>query len=85
MQPFMVYALTRFEAHERNRIMNHIFTVEGMTCAHCEKAITRALLSLDALANVVIDRQQNIVQIDSVKSREALAQAMREEGYLVLV
>lgn len=65
--------------------MNHIFTVEGMTCAHCEKAITRSLLSLDPQASVVIDRQQNLVQIDSVKSREALAHAMAEEGYRVLV
>lgn len=65
--------------------MNHIFTVEGMTCAHCEKAITRALLSLDAQASVVIDRQQKLVQIDSVQNREALAQAMAEEGYQVMV
>lgn len=65
--------------------MNHIFTVKGMTCAHCEKAITRALLFLDAQASVVIDRQQNLVQIDSVQNREALAQAMAEEGYQVMV
>ena len=63
--------------------MNQIFTVEGMTCGHCEKAVTKALLSLDAQAKVVIDRTQNTVQIDSDKNREALAQAIADEGYLV--
>ena len=63
--------------------MNQIFTVEGMTCGHCEKAVTKALLSLDAQAKVVIDRTQNTVQIDSDKNREALAQAIANEGYRV--
>ena len=65
--------------------MNQIFTVEGMTCGHCEKAVTKALLSLDAQAKVVIDRTQNKVQVDSEKSREALAQAITDEGYRVNV
>ena len=63
--------------------MNHIFNVEGMTCGHCEKAVTKALLTLDTQAKVVIDRLQNKVQVDSEKDRSALAQAMTEEGYRV--
>jgi copper chaperone len=63
--------------------MNQIFTVEGMTCGHCEKAVTKALLSLDAQAKVVIDRAHNNVQVDSEKSREALAQTIADEGYRV--
>ena len=63
--------------------MNHIFNVEGMTCGHCEKAVTKALLTLDAQAKVVIDRLQNKVQVDSEKDRSALAQAITEEGYRV--
>jgi copper chaperone len=63
--------------------MNQIFTVEGMTCGHCEKAVTKALLSLDAQAKVVIDRTHNSVQVDSEKPREALAQAIADEGYRV--
>jgi copper chaperone len=63
--------------------MNQIFTVEGMTCGHCEKAVTKAILSLDAQAKVVIDRTQNTVQVDSEKNREALAQAIADEGYRV--
>ncbi len=63
--------------------MNQIFTVEGMTCGHCEKAVTKAILSLDAQAKVVIDRTHNSVQVDSEKNREALAQAISDEGYCV--
>jgi copper chaperone len=63
--------------------MNHIFNVEGMTCGHCEKAITKALMTIDAQAKVLIDRHQNKVQVDSEKDRSALAQAMTEEGYRV--
>jgi copper chaperone len=63
--------------------MNQIFTVEGMTCGHCEKAVTRGLLALDAQANVVIDRTHNTVQVASEKPREALAQAIADEGYRV--
>jgi copper chaperone len=63
--------------------MNQIFTVEGMTCGHCEKAVTQALLALDAQAKVVIDRTQNKVQVDSEQPREVLAKAIAEEGYRV--
>ncbi len=65
--------------------MNQIFTVEGMTCGHCEKAVTKALLTLDAQAKVVIDRAHNTVQVNSVKDRAALAQAIADEGYRVIV
>lgn len=63
--------------------MNHIFTVTGMTCGHCEKAVTRALKTIDPQAQVTIDRSQNRVQVESVQSREVLAQAIVEEGYSV--
>ena len=63
--------------------MNQIFTVEGMTCGHCEKALTKALLALDTQAKVVIDRTQNKVQVDSEQPRDALAKAIAEEGYRV--
>lgn len=63
--------------------MNQIFTVEGMTCGHCEKAVTKALLALDTQAKVLIDRTQNKVQVDSEQPRDALAKAIAEEGYRV--
>lgn len=64
--------------------MNQIFTVEGMTCGHCEKAVTKALLALDQQAKVVIERTENKVQVDSDQPREAMAKAIAEEGYNVI-
>jgi copper chaperone len=63
--------------------MNQIFNVEGMSCGHCEKAVTKALLALDPQAKVVIDRSHNKVEVDSGQSREALAKAIADEGYRV--
>lgn len=63
--------------------MNQTFTVTGMTCGHCEKAVTRAILQTDPKAQVQIDRSQNLVQVASEQPREALAQAIAEEGYAV--
>ena len=65
--------------------MNQIFTVEGMTCGHCEKAVTKALLSLDPNAKVRIDLAQNMVAVASTQPREVLAKAITEEGYTVAI
>ena len=63
--------------------MNQNFTVTGMTCGHCEKAVTRALHQVDPQAEEKIDRTQNLVQVESTQPREALAAAITEEGYAV--
>jgi copper chaperone len=63
--------------------MNQTFTVTGMTCGHCEKAVVRAIQQLDPQAEVKADRTQNLVQVQSTQPREALAQAIAEEGYAV--
>ena len=63
--------------------MNHEFTVTGMTCGHCEKAVTKAVQKQDPGAQVLIRRDQNLVQVQSTKERETLRQAIVEEGYAV--
>ena len=63
--------------------MNQIFTVTGMTCGHCEKAVTRAVQQVDPLARVQIDRLQNRVEVESTQARDALVHAITEEGYAV--
>ncbi len=63
--------------------MNQTFQVNGMTCGHCEKAVTRAIRQLDPQAEVKIDRSQNRVEVQSEQAREALARAIAEEGYAV--
>ncbi len=63
--------------------MNQNFTVSGMTCGHCEKAVTRAIKQVDPQAEVRIDRSKNLVEVQSQQAREALAKAITEEGYAV--
>lgn len=63
--------------------MNQTFTVTGMTCGHCEKAVVQALKQLDPQAQVRVDRSTNLVEVDSTQPREALAAAIAEEGYTV--
>jgi copper chaperone len=64
-------------------IMQQVFEVQGMTCGHCEKAVTLALQRLDPQARIVIDRPQGRVEVESQLSREALARAIVDEGYPV--
>ena len=63
--------------------MQYQFQVQGMTCGHCERAVTSAIQQLDPQAQVRIDRAQNRVDVDSSQPREALAAAIAEEGYQV--
>ena len=59
--------------------MQEIFTVQGMTCGHCERAVTRAVLQIDPQAQVTINR----VEVQSSQPRESVAKAIAEEGYQV--
>jgi copper chaperone len=63
--------------------MNQIFTVTGMTCGHCEKAVTRAVKQVDPQAEVTIDRAANKVEVQSEQAREQISKAISEEGYAV--
>jgi copper chaperone len=63
--------------------MNQSFDVQGMTCGHCEKAVTQAVQSVDPQATVAIDRPAGKVQVQSTQPREAIARAIAEEGYQV--
>jgi copper chaperone len=62
----------------------HTFEVSGMTCGHCEKAVTRAIKQLDPAAEVTIDRTLNKVDVQSEQPHDALAKAIAEEGYQVM-
>ena len=59
--------------------------VQGMTCGHCEKAVTTAIKTLDPQAEVRIDRAQNLVEVNTTQPLDAVAAAIREEGYNVTV
>ena len=59
------------------------FQVQGMTCGHCERAVTQAIQQVDPAATVQIDRASGQVQVLSAAPREQLAAAIAEEGYTV--
>ncbi len=61
--------------------MNQTFTVTGMTCGHCERAVKTAVQQVDPQAVVTVDRAANSVEIDSAQPRDVLAKAIAEEGY----
>ena len=63
--------------------MQQILNVQGMTCGHCERAVTDAVKSVDPTALVKIDRASGTVEVESDSAREALAKAIVEEGYAV--
>lgn len=60
----------------------HTFTVTGMTCGHCEKAVRNALHDADENIQIlVVDRTKNCVEVESSLPREALAKVIADEGY----
>ena len=59
------------------------FKVEGMTCAHCVRAVERAVGSVDPGADVVVDLAAGTVCTSSAAPAEILARAIVAEGYRV--
>ena len=58
-----------------------VFTVKGMSCGHCVKAITQALQARDPAASVRIDLAAREVGVESSLSTEEVLAAITEEGY----
>ena len=63
--------------------MNQSFQVQGMTCGHCERAVTQAVQRLDPAAQIKIDPRAGQVEVETTQPREAVAKAIAEEGYAV--
>lgn len=56
--------------------------VSGMTCEHCERAVTNALADVAGVDKVVaVNRQNEEAIIEGAADTEALLAAVREEGY----
>lgn len=56
--------------------------VEGMTCAHCQRAIERAVAALGGTARV--DLAAGTVEVDGVADPAAVRAAIEDEGYRVV-
>lgn len=63
--------------------MQYQFDVKGMTCGHCERAIVHAVREVDTEAVVKVDLPTGRVDVQSDRSRDVIASAIREEGYEV--
>lgn len=59
------------------------FKVEGMTCAHCERAVTQAVHQVDPGAAVDVDLASGTVRTSSQADAARLAEAICAEGYQV--
>jgi copper chaperone len=58
------------------------FKVQDMSCGHCVRSITEAVLEVDPQAKVDIDLGAKRVQIEPVDSNaQALGDAIREAGF----
>lgn len=59
------------------------FTVEGMSCQHCVKAVTQAVTEIDPQAHVQVDLANGTVKVDSTATPDAICAAIDEAGYTV--
>jgi len=61
-----------------------VFTVEGMTCGHCVRAVTQAVQSQDPAASVRVDLAAKEVGVESATLSSAqVINLISEEGYNV--
>ena len=58
-----------------------VFSVEGMTCGHCVRAVTQAVQSQDPAASVKVDLAAKEVGVESRLSAEKVISLISEEGY----
>ena len=57
------------------------FQVNGMTCGGCARAVTNAVKSVDAAANVQVDLAAKRVTVDSTADAAKIRSAIEDAGY----
>ena len=60
-----------------------VFSVQGMSCGHCVKAITNAVQAKDPAASVRVDLAAKEVGVESSLSPGQVIEVISEEGYPV--
>lgn len=60
-----------------------VYAVAGMTCGHCEQAVTKALTALDTVATVQVDVAAGRATVTSTAELDdtAVRDAVDEAGY----
>ncbi len=59
------------------------YQVDGMSCGHCAQAVTKAVIAVDAAAQVEVDLAAKEVRVRNSSAGEAIAAAIRSAGYEV--
>ena len=69
----------------RTFIGSTTFTVNGMTCAHCERAITQEISAVEGVASVTVDVASGTVTVTATQpvDRADIASAVDEAGYVL--
>ena len=55
--------------------------IPNMSCGHCVRAITQAVVAADPAAKVQADLATRQVQVDTTASRDAVVASLTEAGY----
>lgn len=64
--------------------MKKILTIEGMTCAHCEARVTKALTAISGVkATVSAKKKSAEVSFESEVADSVLQKALEDAGYKV--
>lgn len=56
-------------------------TITGMTCGHCQKAVTEALESVEGVTKVDVNLESGMAKVEGSSDTSALISAVEEEGY----
>ncbi len=57
------------------------FNIPNMTCGHCVRAITQAVLAVDPAAQVQADVPTKRVEVDTTATRDSVVARLVEAGY----
>jgi copper chaperone len=62
------------------------FQVTGMTCAHCQRAVTQEISAIDGVDTVTVDLASGTVTVTAEKpvDRADIASAVDEAGYVLV-
>lgn len=57
------------------------FHIKNMTCGGCARSVTKAIQSVDPVAEVRADPGSHMVEVTTIAPRDRLVAALTEVGY----
>ena len=62
-----------------------IYAVEGMTCDHCVAAVTTEVAKVPRISDVIVNLEQGTLTVSGDAPEQALAEAVDEAGYALVM